>query len=146
MWDETYYIFVTLFWKLCACLQGHLSLRQGCLVLDSLTCSQKPMFENTRFGDSLYLLLGIFFPKKWVEITQFLICSLFLLTGTFIVPRMGGEYPIFYSLCLLPGIYVPEVGGEYPIFSLLAMFPLLNLLLNFELLFECLVLMKASSP
>ena len=72
--------------------------------------------------------------------------SLFLFTGIFIVPRMGGEYPIFDSLCLLTGIYVPEVGGEYPIFSLLAMFPLLNLLLNFELLFECLVLMRASLP
>ena len=35
-----------------------------------------------------------------------------------LVPRMGGEYPVFDSLCLLTGIFVPRMGGEYPVFLL----------------------------
>ncbi len=57
---------------------------------------------------------NIFFPDMGGEYPIF--DSLCLFIGTFIVPRMGGEYPIFDSLYLLTGLFVPEMGGEYPIF------------------------------
>ena len=70
-----------------------------------------------RFFDLFSILVyrNLYCFYNWWRIPNFDLFSI-LLTGTFLVPRIGGEYQLFCSLFLFTGtVIVPMIGGEYPI-------------------------------